>query len=445
MWSQSKIKASRAAQAAARKTIRYGAVLVFGTFAWAGAGEALADVDYRDTLEKAVTPNNNLMPPEDFFDVFVAAAEAYDSNLYRLDSNVDAAAAVRPGASREDYINTDSAGLDGQWTVGKQLLNLDLRADYNRFSRNDDLNNVSSVDSLAWNWSVGPSLSGQVGADYNRSLAGFYNTNVYSRDMVDRGEYFTSLRYQVGPHLTLTGGILFQDTTLSAAAAQANDNHRKIVDLGAEYALNVSTSIGVDYRYTDTRYSQNSVLNGVEFSPDYREDSPRVVFKYAPTEKTQLTAIAGYLKRDYPSNAIANYDGEIWQVAWQWNPTAKTQLLVTTWRNLQADFTAETDYFVSNAVTVSPSWTPTEKLTFSLSGSYEKQKYIGADLFVIDLTQRRDSITTEEIDLVYTPFVHTVAKSLTFNFSYRHQHRDSNQVDSSYDDEIAKAGAAFKF
>ncbi len=122
-------------------------------------------------------------------------------------------------------------------------MTFDLRADENRFAQNTGLNNTSGVGSVIWNWEMRGNLSGELGADYNRSLAGFYNTNVYERDMVEREEYFASARYQLGPHLTATGGFLYQDTTLSAAAAQENDKQYVLFsrDPFDHYVLLIST------------------------------------------------------------------------------------------------------------------------------------------------------------------------------------------------------------
>lgn len=418
-----------------------GAALVSALFALGGSSTVFADVAYRDTLDKAVTFATPETAEEvNSFDVFAGAAETFDTNLFRLPTSADIATLIGPNASWQDHIATASLGLDGQWYVGRQQINLNLRADDNRFAQNTDLNNVSGAGSLTWNWEVGPALSGEVGADYNRSLAGFYNTNVYSKDMVDHGEYFGSLRYQVGPHVQLSGGLLYQDTTLSAAGAQANDNHRTIADVGAEYGLSVTTSVGVNYRYTNTHFSQYSPLNG-----NYTEDSPRLLLKYAPTDKTRIDVIAGYLKRTYASEAIGNFSGDVWRFAMQWNPTNKTQLVATAWRNLQAYFTAETDYFVSNAVSLTPSWTATEKLTFSLMLYRETQDYIGSSTFTVTTVGRRDTINAAEAGVVYTPLVLSMSRSLTFNASFRHENRDSNQAGLSYIDNLAKVGFIFKF
>ena len=152
-----------------------GAALIWALAAPPGAAFA-ADVAYRDTLEKAVTFAPE-MPAEEvnFFDVFAGAAETYDTNLFRLPSGIDVAALVGPGASRQDHIATGSAGLDGQWYVGRQQILLNARVDDNRFAQNSDLNNVSGLGSLTWNWEFGPYLSGHCAFEPPRDHPGSWH------------------------------------------------------------------------------------------------------------------------------------------------------------------------------------------------------------------------------------------------------------------------------
>ena len=60
----------------------------------------------------------------------------------------------------------------------------------NRYSQNSNLNNVSTIDKATWNWGVASVLSGQVGADFTRSLLSFVNAQIYERNTYEQSEYF---------------------------------------------------------------------------------------------------------------------------------------------------------------------------------------------------------------------------------------------------------------
>jgi glycosyltransferase involved in cell wall biosynthesis len=431
------------AQGSARKVA---AAAFLAAVALGVCNKVFGDVANNDTLEKALqAPILPVNPDAHSFDLFVQGQTAYDNNIFRLPSGADIAALIGPQASREDHINTASVGLNGQWTVGRQFITLDLDADDNRFVRNDNLNNVSSTDAFKWNWILGSKLTGQIGTDFARSLGGFYNTFVYTRDIVDQTEYFGSARYAVGPHIALFGGVLYTDTTLSEAALKVNDNQRKAVDFGLEYATAAASSLDFDYRYTDARYSHSSFLNGVAFDPDYRDETGRVTFKDMLSEKTQIEALVGYLKRTYPSAAIGAFAGNIWRLTFDWHPTGKTELLIGASRDLQAYLGAQTDYFVSKAVSIAPTWIPSEKISVAVVLSRDDQDFIGTNEFVLNLANRRDIVNAGQVNVVYSPLVFTPARGLTFNFTLRREHRASNQAALSYDDTIGKAGFIFKF
>lgn len=411
------------------------------------SSEVFAAADYRDTLDKAVAgPDEMDVVPGDVLTPFVADALTYDSNLFRLPAsvtNLTTLTGLGPKSTREDYMNSASAGLDAQWLAGaRQRINLDLRVDDNRFRHNDDLNNISTDDRLTWNWGIGGVLSGQVGADYSRFLASFINTEVYSRNLIQKEEYFAASRYQLGPRWAFFGGLLDTKYTLSDIQSKANNSSSKSVDLGGEFATSAADTIGFDYRFTDARYPNGIVLNGTSFDPDYREDRARVLAKYMISEKTVLDVSAGYLKRHYPNTVIGGFAGDIWRASLQWQPTPKTQLVVTGWRQLAADLTAQTDYFVDKGASLSPTWTATEKVSLTATVSHDDRDYIGSNpgVAVAVGQARRDGITGERVGLTYTP-----TSAITCNFSYGHERRNSNLQQFTYNDNIGSAGINFRF
>jgi exopolysaccharide biosynthesis operon protein EpsL len=422
-------------------------VVAMATSALPCSKAVFAAAEYRDTLDKAVAaPDSADVERGKQLYYYVGDALTYDSNLFRLPAsttNLATLPGLGPNSSRSDYTNSASAGLSAQWLVGnRQSVDLDLRVDDNRFRRNTNLNNVSSTDRLVWNWGLGSVISGQVGADYSRYLASFVNTAVYTRDVISQSEYFAAARLQLGPRWAIFGGLLEGNNSFSAAQStlSANNSHSKSVDIGADFATSAEDTIGFDYRYTDSRYPNSIVLNGASFDPDFRDERARVLAKYVVSAKTVIDASAGYLKRAYSSSAIGSFTGDIWRGSLQWQPTTKTQLVVVGWRQLEADLTAQTDYFVSSGESLSPVWTASEKVTLSLLVSRDERSYIGSNSVVSVPQARRDSVTSEGVTMNYTP-----TRALTVTVSYTHERRNSNQAIFQYNDDKANAGLSFKF
>ncbi|MGD0492208.1 MAG: outer membrane beta-barrel protein [Steroidobacteraceae bacterium] len=375
---------------------------------------------------------------------------AYDDNLYRVPSSLTYTELTKlpgigPNPSREDYVDSIAAGADGEWLTGnRQSLDFDLRADDNNYLRNTDLDNVSSADHLAWNWGLGSLASGSIGADYNRILGGFVNTGDYSRDIVTRSDFFGATRFQLGPHWGMFGGVLYQD--LSLTAAKYNDSKSRAVDLGADYQSGAATQIGFDYRYTDNSSPYSADLNDVTFDPDFREDRARALFKYSLSDKTTIDASAGYVRREYPSTAIGSFSGEIWRVALHWAPTLKTTVVAGTWRQLTADLTAQTDYYVSRGFTIAPAWAATEKITLTVTGTQEYLDYVGSNPVGVNpisspLAQaRKDTVSTGSANLAYT-----LTRALSFSVTAGYQRRNSNSEQFEYKDFRTDVNVIYKF
>jgi hypothetical protein len=386
------------------------------------------------TTETPITQDsvNNL-------DFYLADQFTYDDNLYRLPTDLAVPASAGSLARRADGFNSVSLGGDGRWFSANQAFGLNFRADENRFTHNDTLNNVSGRGNLEWDWRFATLWSGQVGASYYRALADFANTGFYGRDVVQREDYFGNLRYQVGPHLALYGGFIGADTSQSAVPEQLFNFHSNAGNAGVEFSTSAQNTISLDYRYTAATFPQDIILNGALFNQNYREDTARILVKYVFTAATELDASAGYLKRDYPESRFATFSGNIWRAALQWQPTDNLQWVLSGWRQLAAYVDAESDYFVSNGFSVAPVWKVLESLTLSLAVSRETHDYLSSSPTDIALTQRRDKLTSALGKAIYNP-----TDSLGFNLTTRYDKRNSNIESNQFDDRFVTVGITYK-
>jgi exopolysaccharide biosynthesis operon protein EpsL len=380
----------------------------------------------------------------DWLRPFVGYQYTYDDNLFRLPSAANypkVGSLLIPGASGEDHINTAFAGLDGHWIAGRQSVDYDLEVDDNRFLRNDYLDNTSGTGKAVWNWSVGSALSGTLGGDYTRGLAGFADTFFYERDEVERAEYFGSGRWQVGPRWAVYGSVSDANTTNTAAAERYNNFDTQSGKVGIEFATSLQNTIGASYSFAHGHYPDpDATLNGLPYNPDYDENSAELVAKYVITDKTQLSGDAGYLRRSYPDATVGAFSGEIWHAKLLWQATEKTNLLVTAGRDLAAYLYAQSDYFVQDGISVTPTWKQTDKLTWSAILSWYRQNYIGSSISTLILGSRHDNVSAEQVSVTYTPY-----RFLLLDLMYHHELRSSNQALLGYNDDIVQAGVKFRF
>jgi len=371
-------------------------------------------------------------------DFFIADQFTFDDNLYRLPSNVDVSTVAPPPATRQDGFNSLTLGGNGRWFSDSQTFGLNIRADDNRFIHNDSLNNISGKGDLEWDWQLATFWSGQVGVSYYRGLANFADTGYYARDVVQRADYFGSIRYDLGPHWAIYGGFIGADTKHSAEAEQLYDYHSKAGNVGIELATSSQNTVALDYRFTDATFPQNFVLNGTPYNSDYNEETARILVRYVFSAATELDASVGYLKRDYPQSSFAAFSGDIWKAALQWQPTDNLQFVLTGWRQLSAYIEAESDYFVSTGVALAPTWIVADTLSLSVGGSRENHDYIPSSPSDLTFTARVDNMWTGQGRLSYTP-----TSSLTFKLAVIYEKRVSNQPQFQYNDTLATASVTY--
>lgn len=366
------------------------------------------------------------------------AAEQYDidNNLYRLPAQFSTSI-LGTGLSREDHINSVSAGGNDEWRLGGQLFDLDFRIAHNQFLRNSDLSNTSGVGKVNWNWRFSPFLSGDLGADFTRSLAGFANTRFSGRDLVDTGEYFADAHFKVASHWQLNAGVRNSDTTHSLQERVFDNFRARSGNFGVEYVTSNLTSVGVDYRYTNAVFPYLIRINGASFDRSYHDSATRLIAKIAPGGRTTLDLSGGYLQRSYPESSFGSFSGTIWRANLDYQIGAKTQILVSAWRDLTAYLDAESDYFVSRGVSVAPTWNPVERVLVSLDLSWSTLTYIGSSPSVLDFASRRDKLRTEQLRVKYLP-----RDWIQLELSYRMDARDSNQVEFPYSDKLLRATIA---
>ncbi len=394
-------------------------------------------------LARAAVAPPPLQPADgDTYDVWVAGQEQYDSNIYRLPPGSNPQTLVSPRASLSDEISTASLGGDGQWETGKQVVELNLRADENLFARNTLLNNTSGYANLLWNWQVGSRFSGDASVEYNRALASFAESLYLGRDLTDTMQYNADARYQLTPRWALFGGVNDLNVTHSLLKAQYNDFHQKSGDVGIELATGISDWIRLEYRYTNADFPPNRVLTFGEatFTPDYRENLYEALFNFALTDKTKVDGYVGYRTRQFTLSSVDGFGKAVGRFELNWAPTEKTDLIFAGWHEVHSYLLSETDYFVSNGGSVAPGWNATEKLKFSFLASYERQNFIGQSAVIILSGPLSANIVTEQASMIYSP-----RDSWIFNLAVNHQRRVANQLYFEFGDELVTGSVLFKF
>jgi hypothetical protein len=291
---------------------------------------------------------------------------------------------------------------------------------------------------LRWNWSVASALTGQVGADYARALTSFANNKVFAKDLLDTQGYFVNANYHLRSGWALTFGARHARSSHSVELQQINDSNSTSGSAGVMYQSGSGNVVGAEYRYSAASYPHDVLSTGAHFDRRYRENTWNAYFEDAPTAKLQLQGGGGYLRHRYPDDRSVgfspDFSGAVWNLALQFQPTGNTMITVAEQRQLRAYLDSESDYFVSDGVTVTPSWTATDRLKFALKYSYERQSFLGSNpdsVIQLDVPRRVDKVNSAQGDVTYTLF-----RRVELNLLYRHEKRDTNRSSFAYEDNV---------
>lgn len=360
--------------------------------------------------------------------LFISEQYVYDDNLFRA-SETD----ITPGVAREDYSNRISLGLGNDFHLGEQTVRLKGRVYDVRFADNDYLDYTGGDASAQLDYRILTAFSGRLSGSYTRTLADFANTLGTARDLIETTNYNALLRYEIGPRwsISASGGRIETDHDLTTR--QQDNIEANVGRASLDYVTPTFHAFGIEYRYVDATFPNAIVAPGSSFSSsDYEENAVLGRFTYTATVRTQIRLSGGYVERKRPDTSQGNYSGDVWRAEIDWKPREKFSTLFAAWRELRAYTDVESDYFVSDGFSLGPTWTPTEKLSFALSASYEDQEYLNTRDLTLVNAPRNDDVLSGAFTFTYKP-----RDALAIELSYRGSDRDSNRVQRRYDAQTA--------
>ena len=366
---------------------------------------------------------------------YLAERFTYDDNIFRLPS-----AGAVPGAAsigvRHDDINTLSAGIDGNLSVSGQRLEILARADDNRFLQHGDLDNVSANVRGLYAWTLGNSLSGQVGGSYNRALTDFTDyylvtqSFIFTKDIVSTRSLFATAQMQLGSHWLLAAGV--NHTDISQTADPGDEFKGDTPTFRAAYNTFGGGVVALEYQYARGDYGLPLDINGFPVDRDFREQTARIQLAAPLGDTLHLLASAGYVRHDYPQASSYDFAAGIWDASLSWQAGAKTQVLLTGSQRVYADIDAQAQYFVSKTARAIVQWSPTGKLKTELEFSREDQHFIGPNATAATLNEAtRNLIYSKRLNLAWS-----VSRALQLVLSGRLGNRDSNAPALTYDDAL---------
>lgn len=337
-----------------------------------------------------------------------------DDNIFRSGINPESDSVLELGV-----------GVDVNMPVSRQ--NFNLFAEYSNvaYDKNESLDHKRVDTSVGWDWVVGERFSGDLNANYSKTIASFDEEATRNRDDRKDTGFGGRVVYMLTPRWDLVGG---------ANVARHRVDNRPTVDLDTDsvsgevrYATGARTKVGARYTVTDGDYLNTQTVAGEPFDNDYTLNAFTGTFYWQSTGKSSLNLEVGYVEVEREQGSQFDYDGQLVRVAYTWDATGKTRVQVRVWNQAQGRDEV-TGYVVTQGISVKPSLKITAKLSGSLDLLYEEVQHEGDSSRTITGALREDTNQSVSASISYA-----LTQRIVGSLRYKTYDRETNAANAGYD------------
>ncbi|MFZ5593394.1 MAG: XrtB/PEP-CTERM-associated polysaccharide biosynthesis outer membrane protein EpsL [Pseudomonadota bacterium] len=329
---------------------------------------------------------------EDTFRPYVSAAIVHDSNLFRFsrDFRQD---------NTSDTIKRLEAGVNVDYTLGRQQVLVDASVNRHLFQRFDFLDFDGNDGRAVWNWQLGNRWQGDLGYTRNQRLATFTEVQSPVRDVRTQQSAFINAIYKFDPDWRLRAGGNWYDLE-SGAAARRFLNRKEISGvLGAEYVNEAGNFVGGQVRVIGANFPDRVV--GV-LDNSYVQTEIQGVADWRYTNLSYFKGRLGYTQRKHDQISSRDFNGLTGRLTYEWSVTAKTLARAEIGREIGSIDNLINTYVVTRAVSTGATWLPTAKTFVKADLAYKQRDYRG-DPGLGFTGVREDDIRTLSVSVGYTP------------------------------------------
>ena len=366
--------------------------------------------------------------PFKVFTVLVDGSVTSDSNLFR-----------RPEAfAQSDTITTGKLGFRFDKPYSQQHFQLEVAKTITKYEKFSYLDFDALNYNGAWQWHLGPRISGKLSASRSESLAPFEDTLGTQRNVRITQNQAFDLDGQIGGgwHLLLGTAQNDQKSEQSTVVNRTPDFRSTSANAGVRYQTKAGNAITARWQTTEGEYINNPVgaLNS-----DYTENLSEIEAAWKISGSSTINARLGWLERDNADAARRSFSGPSSSLNYSWTPAGKLGLTLSAAQKTSPLQGAGASYKEDSTITISPTWRISDKTNAYLTYSYQKSadQASGAPL----LAPRREDITqTFTLGVGWSAM-----RKLSINASVQQLQRTSNVVFADYDATIARISAALTF
>jgi hypothetical protein len=371
---------------------------------------------------------------------FISVREVYDSNVFRV-KDKESLKSIVGDDQLHDFITILSAGVNLNYEISRQKMDLLLRKDFIYFKHYDDQN--SNQDTANGN------LNLRVYDKFSAKINGFYTKNLEPKEyfLTDEKIYRTEkgrgieLGYDMPLGFTIKAGFRQEYVDFSIPELDVRERAIRIFTGGISYTISPDSEFDIFYARDIVDYDKLEFIGGNLVNNDSTGDKINCVFHKKISPETLVSLSAGYYQRKYDEFDERDFHGFIGKADVSYGITEKLTLMVSAERMLYEETFLDQTYSVNESLGLGASYKVTEKIKAYIYGSTAKRSFKGnANITGSDLQEREDDIAEFKTGAIWSPI-----KMLDIDLLYRYEKRDSNFDINTYEDHGIELGISYKF
>ncbi|AMC36789.1 hypothetical protein [Janthinobacterium sp. B9-8] len=358
--------------------------------------------------------------PEDILKLNAGLGYQYDSNLFKLDENINNTQTNKMGKRSDSKLEARLGGrLD--LTISRQLLT--INADINQISYQNfsDLNHNDWNAGLTWNWLVGSTLSGKLIANTSTRMSSF-------EDDFLSGSGNSVLDMQRQNSLNWQGTLQLKSSiAIIASAGTTTEKHdlkeyinakSDVASIGMQYQSEKGNFIAARHSWRKYTYDQD-----LPFRAGFTEQTSSIDIGYAPSSKIDLNASVGLSQWESALNGQSQNTPQ-GDLALVWRATSKSIFRMSYGQSF-AEFTSGAGRNLDQRMNLNAKWLMTERTDWTIDFNHRDRS-----LEVVGSRSAND----ESTDSLRLALSYRALKPLTISSYVQAEQRKSDVRNGNYKD-----------
>ncbi|MDR4513100.1 XrtB/PEP-CTERM-associated polysaccharide biosynthesis outer membrane protein EpsL [Nitrosomonas sp.] len=324
-----------------------------------------------------------------------------DDNILRIRDQMDAEALL--GTNNLFDISHRFLGgavIDKQ--ISRQQLHFNGNWSHNRYEKFSQINNNAFNLQGNWNWFLGNRLEGNLGANFDKSLAPFLFQPAIKNVRSQHTEYF-NFAWHYHPSWRLRGDYTHFDFQSDNVLLRFQNRREDRFETGIDYLASSGSSVGLQYRHIRGKFTtpiQTITEN------DYNQNEVKGRIDWKLSGKSHLRFLGGWVERNNASFSTSDFNGFNARMTYLWKPTGKIGITLSGWRETVAIQSLSANFSLNTGGSATTVWQFSEKTKLQGYFSYLTQKF---DRFSVFTNRAADfsnnnKIFTASLELTYAPF-----------------------------------------